>query len=302
MSNATVSTGTRLPRSTSSLAGATGRRPRSRGASGASPSRRCISCPQTSAAWTSSSWAAARAYVSAWLARRGAQPVGIDNSPKQLEAARGFQQEFGIDFPLMLGNAETVPLPDASFDLAVSEYGAALWADPYKWIPEAARLLRPGGRLAFMSNSDMVMMCVPELETDGPATDRLLRPYFDMYRIEWPDSTGVEFHLPHGEMIRLLRSQWLRGRGAGRVPTAGGRDDALRLGDGRVGAPVAQRRRLEGGQAVTRVGTSGRSATAGLSPRTKVSRVCQWPPRTPSPRRGAGNEQSRQRPRPGASR
>ena len=38
-----------------------------------------------------------------------------------------------------------VPLPDASFDLAVSEYGASLWADPYKWIPEAARLLRPGG-------------------------------------------------------------------------------------------------------------------------------------------------------------
>jgi SAM-dependent methyltransferase len=145
-------------------------------------------------------------YVSAWLARRGAKPVGIDNSPKQLEAARAFQHEFGIDFPLMLGNAETVPLPDASFDLAVSEYGAALWADPYKWIPEAARLLRPGGRLAFMSNSDMVMMCVPELEADGPATDRLMRPYFGMYRLEWPDSTGVEFHLPHGEMIRLLRA------------------------------------------------------------------------------------------------
>ena len=145
-------------------------------------------------------------YVSAWLAQRGANPVGIDNSPKQLEAARAFQHEFGIHFPLMLGNAETVPLPDASFDLAVSEYGAALWADPYKWIPEAARLLRPGGRLAFMSNSDMVMMCVPELEADGPATDRLMRPYFGMYRLEWPDSTGVEFHLPHGEMIRLLRA------------------------------------------------------------------------------------------------
>jgi SAM-dependent methyltransferase len=146
------------------------------------------------------------AYVSAWLAKRGARPVAIDNSPKQLEAARAFQHEFGIEFPLILGNAETVPLPDASFDLAVSEYGAALWADPYKWIPEAARLLRPTGRLAFMSNSDMVMMCVPELEADGAATDRLLRPYFGMYRIEWPDSTGVEFHLPHGEMIRLMRA------------------------------------------------------------------------------------------------
>ena len=102
-------------------------------------------------------------YVSAWLARRGARPVGIDNSPRQLESARKFQKEFGLDFPLILGNAETVPLPDASFDLAVSEYGAALWADPYKWIPEAARLLRPGGRLVFLTNATLVIMCVPEL-------------------------------------------------------------------------------------------------------------------------------------------
>jgi SAM-dependent methyltransferase len=146
------------------------------------------------------------AYVSAWLAKRGAKPVGIDNSPRQLDTARTFQKEFGIEFPLLLGNAETVPLPDASFDLAVSEYGAALWADPYRWIPEAARLLRPGGRLAFLSNAAMVILCVPDLETDGPATDRLRRPYFGLYRTEWPDSDGVEFHLAHGDWIRLLRS------------------------------------------------------------------------------------------------
>ena len=65
------------------------------------------------------------AYVSAWLARRGARPVGIDNSPAQLETARRFQREFGIEFPVHLGNAEQTPFPDASFDLAISEYGAA---------------------------------------------------------------------------------------------------------------------------------------------------------------------------------
>ena len=145
-------------------------------------------------------------YVSSWLARRGAKPVGIDNSPAQLETARGFQREFGIEFPLILGNAEQVPLPDASFDLAFSEYGAAIWADPYKWIPEAARLLRPGGRLIFMGNSPWIMVSVPELETDGPATDRLMRPYFDMHRVEFPDMDGVEFHIPHGEWIRLMRA------------------------------------------------------------------------------------------------
>ena len=146
------------------------------------------------------------AYVSAWLARRGARPVGIDNSPAQLETATRLQREHGVEFPLILGNAEAVPLPDASFDVAISEYGAALWADPYRWIPEAARLLRPGGELIFLTNGLLCILCVPDFEADGPATDRLRRPYFGMHRNEWPDSDGVEFHLGHGDWIRLLRT------------------------------------------------------------------------------------------------
>ncbi|HWH24169.1 MAG TPA: class I SAM-dependent methyltransferase [Candidatus Limnocylindria bacterium] len=144
------------------------------------------------------------AYFSAWLARRGARVVGIDNSPRQLQTARALQQEHGLDFPLILGIAESVPLPDASFDLAISEYGAAIWADPYRWIPEAARLLRPGGELIFLRNSTLLMLCASDYETD-PIGDRLLRDYFGMHRLEWPDSSGVEFHLGFGDMIRLLR-------------------------------------------------------------------------------------------------
>jgi len=147
------------------------------------------------------------AYVSAWLARRGARPVGIDNSAKQLETARRLQIEHGLDFPLIHGNAETVPYPDASFDLAISEYGAAIWADPYRWIPEAARLLRPGGRLTFLGNAFLFMLCSPDEEL--PPTDRLLRDQFGACRFEWPADESVEFHLPHGEMIRLLRASGL---------------------------------------------------------------------------------------------
>jgi len=143
-------------------------------------------------------------YVSAWLARRGARAVGLDNSAAQLATARSLQEQFGLRFPLLHASAEQAPFADASFDLAISEYGASIWCDPYGWIPEAARLLRPGGQLIFLVNSVLLMLTVPD--QDGlPATEQLLRPFFGMHRFEWPDDDSVEFHLGHGEMIRLLR-------------------------------------------------------------------------------------------------
>jgi SAM-dependent methyltransferase len=144
-------------------------------------------------------------YISAWLSRRGARAVGIDNSEAQLETARRLQRQYGLDFPLIHGNAEAIAYPGASFDFAISEYGACLWADPRRWVPEAARLLRPGGQLVFLTNSFLLTLCVPP-EEGLPATDRLLRPAFGMYNVEWPGDSGVEFHLSHGDWIRLLRS------------------------------------------------------------------------------------------------
>jgi SAM-dependent methyltransferase len=144
-------------------------------------------------------------YVSAWLARRGARPVGLDISDAQLASARRFQREHDLGFPLVLASAERVPLADASFDLAISEYGASIWCDPYRWVPEAARLLRPGGQLVFLVNGVLLMLCVPD--QDGvPAGERLLRPYFGMHRFEWPGEEAVDFHLGHGEMLALLRA------------------------------------------------------------------------------------------------
>jgi hypothetical protein len=51
----------------------------------------------------------------------------------------------------------------------------------------------------------VLMLAGPD-EDDQPATERLLRPYLGILRFEWPDDESVEFHLGHGEMIRLLRS------------------------------------------------------------------------------------------------
>lgn len=145
------------------------------------------------------------AYVSAWLAKRGARPVGVDPSPSQLGIARACQAELGPHFPLVRAAGEQVPLRSGAFDLVISEYGAAIWADPHRWIPEAARLLRPDGELVFLGNSSLLMLCAPD-EDDTPATDHLLRDHFGMHRFSWPDDPTVEFHLGHGDWIRLLRA------------------------------------------------------------------------------------------------
>ncbi len=145
------------------------------------------------------------AYVSAWLARLGAHPVGLDPTPGQLANARHLQSEFDIGFPLVRAAAEDVPLRDESFDLIISEYGAAIWSDPYRWIPEASRLVRPGGELVFLGNSTLLMLCVPDLEGLAAGSE-LVRPQLGMHRFEWPDDSTVEFHLSHGDWIRLLRA------------------------------------------------------------------------------------------------
>jgi SAM-dependent methyltransferase len=143
------------------------------------------------------------AYVSAWLARAGARPVGVDLSRPQLATARALREEFGLRFPLLLADAERVPCRDGAFDLVVSEYGASLWCDPRRWIPEAARLLAPGGRLVFMRYSPLFALCA---RAEGQASASLLRPQFGDGGLGRLELGGrVEFVLPHGEMIRVLR-------------------------------------------------------------------------------------------------
>ncbi|MFG1909776.1 class I SAM-dependent methyltransferase [Kribbella sp. NPDC048928] len=143
------------------------------------------------------------AYIGAWVTRAGGRPVGVDTSGEQLATAAGLQEKFGLRFPLLRANAESVPLPDDSFDVAISEYGASSWCDPALWIPEAARLLRPGGQLVFLRNSTLVELCTPP---DAPAATReLSRPYADVARIERADG-GTHFQLPTGRLIGVLRA------------------------------------------------------------------------------------------------
>jgi SAM-dependent methyltransferase len=134
------------------------------------------------------------------LAQQGARVVGLDNSARQLDHARRNMAEAGVDFRLVHASAEKVPLPDASFDIVFCDHGAFSFADPYHLVPEVSRLLRPGGLLAFSMLSPLAMICQDENEMMVP---RLVDDYFGLPRLE---GEVIEYQLPYGEWIRLLRT------------------------------------------------------------------------------------------------
>ena len=139
------------------------------------------------------------------LAQAGARPVGLDLSERQLEHARRLMAEAGVDFPLVHGSAESVPLPDMSFDIVFCDHGAMTFADPYRTVPEAARLLRPGGLFAFSHHSPIETISWA-LDADKVG-DRLVIDYFGMHRFD--DDDDSYFQLTYGDWIRLFRANGL---------------------------------------------------------------------------------------------
>ena len=142
-------------------------------------------------------------YVSYWMHLRGARVTAIDISSEQLATARALAKEYDAGITFLEGNAEATGLPDAAFDFAISEYGASIWCTPKVWLAEAWRLLRPGGRLVFLGNHPLSLICSP---LDGAPADRTLhRPYRDMWGADW---TEVEIE-PSGVCFNLTTADWI---------------------------------------------------------------------------------------------
>jgi SAM-dependent methyltransferase len=142
-------------------------------------------------------------YVSAWMTRRGASVTGIDQSTRQLETAQRLQRQHRVPFELVMGDCEALPFADAQFDFAISEYGAAIWCRPERWLREAHRVIKPGGALHFLGCSPWVRVCSP-VSGALPLVEHLEFPYFDQYRNDWGHE-GVEFNLPVSGWFRVFR-------------------------------------------------------------------------------------------------
>jgi SAM-dependent methyltransferase len=134
------------------------------------------------------------------LARKGARSVGLDNSGGRLGYARAHQRREGVHFPLVQASAEIAPFRSESFDIVFCDYGAMTFLPPERSIPETARLLRPGGLLAFTTTHPLLWCSWPHGADE--AVPELLRDYFSIYSEE--EDGIVDFNLPLGEWVRLF--------------------------------------------------------------------------------------------------
>ena len=140
------------------------------------------------------------------LAKAGATAIGVDLSEAQLRAAWAAARDAGVDLRLIHASAEALPLPDAVADVAFCDWGASRFADPDRWIPEAARVLRPGCLLACSTATPLLDVCWPA-GAEAPEA-RLMNDYFGLDRIE--DANTIEFQRTDGDWIRLFRRSGLR--------------------------------------------------------------------------------------------
>jgi ubiquinone/menaquinone biosynthesis C-methylase UbiE len=91
--------------------------------------------------------------------------TGVELSPKMLEIARRRARESGIEADLRVGDAQHLPFPDASFDTVVATLALCTIPDDRRAVIEAARVLRPGGRLLLLEHVRSPLLPVRVLQS-----------------------------------------------------------------------------------------------------------------------------------------
>jgi SAM-dependent methyltransferase len=138
------------------------------------------------------------------LAADGAIVVGLDLSEAQLAAAARAMDT--ARYPLVQGAAEHLPFASDSFDLVFCDHGGLSWAPPHLAVPQAARVLRPGGRLVFNVTSPWFEACYDD-DADR-VTTTLRHDYFGLSAI--PEEHGAtSYKLTYGDWIKTLRGAGL---------------------------------------------------------------------------------------------
>jgi SAM-dependent methyltransferase len=169
-------------------------------------------------------------------ARAGGRVVGVDLTPELFEAGRRLAAAAGVSVEWVEGDAEALPVDDASFDVVVSVFGCMFAPRHRVTAAELARVLRPGGRL-----------CVAAWAPDGPMGEffRTIGAYlpppppFAEPPLAWGDEDHVrELFAGTGVELAFAREQ-------AQAPEFDSVDEEIEFTTSKFGPLIMARRMLE---------------------------------------------------------
>ena len=154
---------------------------------------------------------------SRWLAAHGATVVATDLSAGMVATGMAVNDALGdrpgdaVPVPFAQCDGRALPFAEASFDTVFTAYGVVPFvADSDVVMAEAARVLRPGGRLVF-STTHPVRWAFPDDPGPGGLTAR--HSYFDRTPYVEQDGDGratyVEHHRTVGDRVREITAAGL---------------------------------------------------------------------------------------------
>ena len=128
----------------------------------------------------------------------GVEVTGLDLSAGQLAHAR----RAAAHLPLALGDGERLPFADGSFAVVLSDHGALSFCDPEVILAECARVLAPGGVLAFCVTHPLLVLT---WDADRERQSRRLhRSWNTLGRMDWGDGGAIDWVLTASEWIGTL--------------------------------------------------------------------------------------------------
>ena len=143
------------------------------------------------------------------LAPHVAEVVASDLTPEMLDAARDLASKRGVNnLSFALADAEALPFEGDSFDIVTARIAPHHFPHPQLFVSEAARVLRPGGRLVLDDN-----MAPADPDLDAFMNEFELRRDPSHVRahtreewVAWMEAAGLEVR--HVSDIRFKRHDW----------------------------------------------------------------------------------------------
>ncbi|MGQ0825646.1 MAG: class I SAM-dependent methyltransferase [Actinomycetota bacterium] len=132
----------------------------------------------------------------------GARTTALDLSRAQLDYARRHVIDRGAEVAPVQANAESLPFAAAAFDIVFCDHGAMSFCNPECTVPEAARVLRPGGLFAFCTTHPLVYLT---WDDDNAKQTRRLQRDYELGRLDFGEGTS-DWVLPPGAWVQLLRA------------------------------------------------------------------------------------------------